>query len=125
MPLIDGDPALFDHAGNDAGFRGTRADRAHSAITALGDSIDLRTHFSGGEKRVPPTVHGRASRVRSLATKRDGVTLNPESSQDCTQRQIEVEQNGPLFDVQFKVRCGVLKFFAAFFHSVELDTDSS
>ena len=121
MALVEGEAAFFDDAGGEPGLGRARADRANAAV-ALGDAINLRTHFRRGQKRIAPFVHRRAAGMRGLAVKSDRVTFDAECSDHRRQWPIQVEQHRTLFDVQFEIGRGIVEFFAAIFHLLEVDS---
>ena len=58
-----------------------------------------------------------------LPVKSESVPLDTERAKNGTERQVQIQQHRPLFDVQFKVSCGVLEFFPAFFYAFKIDAD--
>src|SRR5262249_46066645 len=122
MSLIERDPAVCHHAGDDAGLSCARADGANAAFAAPGDSIDLGTHLCRSQKCVSTAVHGRAARMRRLSAKSDSVSLDPKSSQHCTEWKIEIEQNGTLLDMQFQICRRIFQFFARISDLFEIDS---
>ncbi len=106
MALVEGDAAILDDTGDDPGLCRAAADGAGAAV-AFGDAISLRTHFGGGEERIFAALHRRAAGMRRLAVESDRVPLDAERPEDGAEREIEIEEHGSLFDVQFQIGGGV------------------
>src|SRR5579864_7078247 len=111
MALIECDPAFFDHAGDDSGFCGAGTDCANALTTALRDLVNRRAHFACGQKCVTAAIHRSTAGVRGLAAKRDRVAFDSKCSKHGPEREIEIEEDWTLFDVQFDVSRGVSQFF--------------
>src|SRR5947209_11888606 len=103
MPLIERDPALFDDAGDNAGFRRARTDCANTLPTSFSDFVNLRAHLCARNKCITAAIHRRAAGVAGLTSKCDAVTLHAKSAEHTAKRKVESEQDGPLFDVQLDV----------------------
>ena len=123
MALIQSDAAFFDDARDDAGFGRAGADGANAVAAALGDFVNLGTHFRGGEKGVFAAVHRRAAGMRGLAVKRDRVAFDAKSSEHRAERQIQIQKHRALLDVQFQIRGGIFQFLAGIFHALEIHAD--
>ena len=90
MPLIQRDAAFLHDTGDYAGLCRAGTNRANTAVPAR-DVINLRTHFSGGQKGIFTAVHWRAAGMGRLTVKSDRVTLDPKRSHHRAKRQIQVE----------------------------------
>ena len=121
MPLVQGDAAFLDDAGNDARLCGTGTDGADTALASCGDLINFRAHPGRGEECVFSPVHGRAAGMRGLSVKGDRMPFNTERAEHCAQRQIQIQQHRSLLDVQFQISGRVFEFLAAFFHPFEIN----
>ena len=51
--------------------------------------------------------------MRRLSVKSDGVPFDAERSEHGAERQIQIEQDRPLFDVQLEISRRILQFAAA------------
>ena len=91
MALVQRDAAFGDDAGDDAGVGRAGADGANAAAAALGDAINFRTHFRGGEEGVFAAVHRRAAGMRGLTVKCDGVPFDAERAEHRAERQIQIQ----------------------------------
>ena len=120
VPLIERDATFIDDAGDDAGFSGAGTNCADATV-AVGDLINLRAHFRGGEEGVFAAVHRGAAGMRGLPVEGNGVALDAESPEHRPERPIQIEQDWTLLDVQFQVSGCVLQFFAALLHFFEID----
>src|SRR5215813_6143090 len=99
MPLVQSDAALSDHARDYARQGCAGSDSADSAVTSLRDTINLRAHFRRGQESISAPIHWCAARMRCLPLKVDGMPLDAEGPQDCSQRKIQIEQDWTLFDM--------------------------
>ncbi len=54
-------------------------------------------------------------------SKGNRVSLDAEGTEDGSEREIEIEQNRPLLDVQFEIGGGVLQFFPGIFDFLEIN----
>ena len=86
------------------------------------DAVNLRTHLRGGEKGVAASVHRGAAGVRGLSAKGDRVAFDAEGAEHGAERQIRIEQDRPLFDMQLEIGGGVAQFFAAILDAFEIDS---
>ena len=116
-PLVEGDGAVRDDAGDDAGLGLAGADGADAAV-AIRDGVDLRGHFRGGEEGVLPAVHRRAAGVRGLAFEGNGPPFHAAGALHDGEGLAEIEKHRPLLDVELQVGggvflpgCGVLDLF--------------
>ena len=61
--------------------------------------------------------------MRRLAVEGDGMAFDAEGAKDRAQRQIQVEQHRPLFDVEFKIGGRIAQLFAAVLNALEINAD--
>ena len=120
MALVEGDLAVFDDAGDDAGFCFAGSDGADAAFS-VGDGVSFGGHAGGGEEGVLAAVHGGAAGVGGLAVEVDGVAFDAVGAEDGAEREVEVEEDGALLDVEFLIGGGIGEFDAAGFDVVEVD----
>lgn len=120
MALVEGDLAVFDDAGDNAGPGFAGADGADAAFS-VGDGVGFGGHAGGGEEGVFAAVHGGAAGVGGLAVEVDGVAFDAVGAKDGAEGEVEVEEDRALLDVEFLIGGGVGEFDAAGFDVVEVD----
>ncbi len=120
VALVEGEAALGDDAGDDAGFGFAGADGAHAAV-ALGDVIDFRSHFRGGEESVFAAVHGGAAGVGGLAFEGNRPALDATGAENGGKRKSEIKKNRALLDVEFEIGCGVFSLCSRIENFLEVD----
>lgn len=122
VALVEGDLAIGDDTGDDAGACLAGADGADAAV-AVGDLVDFRSHPCGGEEGVLAAIHGRAAGVGGLAGEGDLMALDAAGAEHGRQRLVEIEEDGALLDVELEVGGGVFLACGGLFHVFEIDAE--
>ena len=106
VALIKGDAAFLDDTRHKAGSGDAGANGADACVT-LRYAVNFRAHLRGGEKGVAALIHRGAARVSGLSPEGDRVAFNAVGAKHGSERQIGIEKDGPLFNMELEVGGGV------------------